>query len=92
MRLEAVFFDLYGTLLIYGDMTSGWSAWLKTLQHWLHELGLEIDAAALAKKCEGFFSRPAPAEVADGLTVYEGRLDEFARGLGLEVTPNELRH
>lgn len=92
MRFDAVFFDLYGTLLVYGDMTSAWSAWLATLHRWLGELGSKLDADELGRRCEGFFSRPAPVFVADGLTVYERRLHEFTRDLGLEATPDELRH
>lgn len=91
MRLDAVFFDLYGTLLIYGDMTSGWSAWLTALHRWLRELGSEVHHEELTRRCDGFFSWPAPVDVADGLTVYEGRLCEFAKGLGLDPHADELR-
>jgi hypothetical protein len=29
--VKGVFFDLYGTLLIYGDMERAWSAWFEAL-------------------------------------------------------------
>jgi len=91
MRFEAVFFDLYGTLLIYGDMTAAWSAWLTALHRSLEELELEIDSEELGRRCEGFFSRPAPIFVSDDLTVYERRLQEFVGDLGAQATPDQIR-
>ena len=91
MRFDAVFFDLYGTLLVYGDMTAAWSSWLRTLHRWLAELGLEIDSKELASRCEGFFSRPVPALGTDGLTVYERRLEELVWELGAEASDDQLQ-
>lgn len=91
MRFDGLFFDLYGTLLIYGDMTSAWSAWLTTLHRSLEEIGLEIDRKQLANRCDGFFSRPAPAFGSDGLTIYERRLEELFLELGLETRDEDLR-
>jgi HAD superfamily hydrolase (TIGR01509 family) len=92
MRCDAVFFDLYGTLLIYGDMTAAWSAWLAALHAWLEEAGVTLERHDLAERCQGFFSWPAPSRTADELTLYEQRLDEFARGLGLAATSDQLRN
>ena len=89
MRIDSVFFDLYGTLLIYGDMTAAWAAWLKTLHKGLKKLGLEMSRKKLARRCEGFFSRPAPPFDPDGLTIYERRLEDFTRELGLDPDPDE---
>ena len=91
MRFEGIFFDLYGTLLIYGDMTSAWSAWLTTLHRRLEALGLKIDSEDLANQCDGFFSRPAPALDPDGLTIYERRLEELVLELDLEANAEQLQ-
>jgi len=91
MRFDAVFFDLYGTLLVYGDMTTAWSAWLTALHRWLEDQGLQIDRQDLRARCDGFFSRPEPAFVSDGLTIYERRLQELANELGLEARASQLR-
>ena len=91
MRLDAVFFDLYGTLLIYGDMTTAWSAWLTALQRWLEDLGLVMSPQELGRRCEGFFSRPEPTLVSDGVTLYERRLQELAFELGLEAGPTQVQ-
>ena len=90
MRFEGLFFDLYGTLLIYGDMTAAWSGWLAELRQWLDDLGLQINIQDLAQRCDGFFSRPEPETCPDGLTVYENRLRELTTGLGLETTNGQL--
>ena len=91
MRYEAVFFDLYGTLLIYGDMTAAWAAWLQALHRWIGDLGQNMDPHNLARRCDGFFSRPAPTLVAADLTVYEARLQELVGELGIRATPDQLR-
>jgi HAD superfamily hydrolase (TIGR01549 family) len=91
MRFEAVFFDLYGTLLVYGDMTAAWSSWLRTLHRWFDMLGLDIDSKELATRCDGFFSRPPPELDPDGLTVYERRLEELVRELGAEASDEQLQ-
>lgn len=91
MRLEAVFFDLYGTLLVYGDMTAAWSAWLRALHEWLASLGVEVDLGELAGHCDGFFSRPAPMRLDNELTVYEGRLRDFVAELEVRTMAEDLR-
>lgn len=91
MRFDAVFFDLYGTLLIYGDMSAAWSAWLSALHGWLDELGLAIDRDKLARRCEGFFGWPAPSLANDGLTVYERRLRDLATDLRTETDRARLQ-
>ncbi len=91
MRYEAVFFDLYGTLLIYGDMTAAWSAWLTALHDWLTGLGVEIERRDLQRRCDGFFSWPAPASSDPRLTIYEQRLAEFAHGLSVHPSVEQLQ-
>ena len=90
MRYRGVLFDLYGTLLVYGDMVAAWSDWLRALERWLQRLGAGIDDDELAHRCEAFFSRPAPRRAADGLTLYEQRLQRLMIDLGLEVSRSTL--
>jgi hypothetical protein len=33
MSVQGFFFDLYGTLLIYGNMKKAWSDWLTAFYH-----------------------------------------------------------
>ena len=90
MTYQGVFFDLCGTLLIYGDMTAAWADWLSDLHSGLTNRGLSMSENELAQHCDGFFTDPAPPRQ-DGLTVFEGRLRKLGNGLGLTLTPQDLR-
>lgn len=84
MSFKGVFFDLYGTLLLYGDMLVAWFDWLSALYEQMTACGLSITKEAFAVQCDGFFEKPPP-ERDDGLTVYERRIESLAVGLGLEL-------
>ena len=90
IEIRGVFFDLYGTLLVYGDMPSAWAAWLSALRDWLREQGRAVDTVDLAHRCDGFFSRPEPTVNPDGLTVYENRIRELCSEVGLNPPKAEL--
>jgi putative hydrolase of the HAD superfamily len=91
MDIDAVFFDLYGTLLIYGDMDAAWTAWLQALHDRMSGLGVAIEAGELEKRCDGFFGRPEPDGNRGGLTVYEHRLKELCDELVIEAPLDEIR-
>jgi len=40
MSIQGIFFDLYGTLLVYGNMKKAWSDWLSAFYHLLEKQGL----------------------------------------------------
>jgi len=90
IEIRGVFFDLYGTLLVYGDMAGAWAAWLSALRNWLRDQGRDIDTFDLAHRCDGFFSRPEPALKPDGLTVYENRIQELCSELGIDPPREDL--
>ena len=87
---KGVFFDLYGTLLIYGDMESAWSVWFEILYAVFIKSNPKLSREELARQCEGFFSRPEPSATDNGLTVYERRLDGLARQLDQSLSPEDL--
>jgi HAD superfamily hydrolase (TIGR01549 family) len=89
--VDAVFFDLYGTLLVYRDMAAAWARWLDTLHLCFQACGVETDRGTLASRCDGFFSKPEPIERRDGSTVYERRLATVCEGFGFDATPAQLR-
>lgn len=91
MKHRGVFFDLYGTLLVYGDMRVAWSGWLDALHRQLTGYGLALAKNELAEQSDGFFSRPEPALTNDGLTVYERRLLVFCRELGFDISKTGIR-
>ncbi|MHC4777367.1 MAG: HAD family hydrolase, partial [Planctomycetota bacterium] len=78
---RAVFFDLFGTLLVYGDMKRAWEDWLDAFHGWALGEGFDISRDGFATSCEGFFDRPEPPR-REGLTVLEGRIHAFCLDLG----------
>ena len=82
MAFKGVFFDLYGTLLVFGDMHAAWEDWLSALHRCLSGHGLRISREKLAERCDGFFSRPEPP-AREGLTIFERRLCVLADELGI---------
>jgi HAD superfamily hydrolase (TIGR01509 family) len=82
--LRGVFFDLYGTLLLYGDMDRAWDSWLTALHQALAEQGSTLDREQLRRACDGLFSGPEPPPV-DGITLYERRLVELGKKFRLEL-------
>ena len=52
MTINGIFFDLYGTLLVYGNMDTAWSDWLKALHAQLRLRGLTRSIESLAKTCD----------------------------------------
>jgi len=81
--VKGVFFDLYGTLLVYGDMVSAWGAWLTAFHGVLGDAGLTLSREQLSARCEGFFARPEPSGNHSRLTLYEQRISDFCTELGL---------
>ena len=91
MAIRGVFFDLYGTLLEYGDIQAAWRDWLDTFHHCLCESGLRLSKEEFAPTCEGFFSREHRATSGDELTVYESRIKAHCDGLGLDISVPQIQ-
>lgn len=90
MRVRAVFFDLYGTLLEYGDMRAAWNAWLDAFHASLTRRGLVQSREAFALRCHRFFERPEPSALGNGLTAFERRIQALCYELGLAVEAGAL--
>jgi putative hydrolase of the HAD superfamily len=91
MAYKGVFFDLYGTLLIYGDPSSAWADWLSALHERLTQSGNAVTRALLASRCEGFFGKPAPPDQGDGFSIYERRINALCEELGVPADRSLLR-
>ncbi len=91
MKARGVFFDLYGTLLIYGDMKQAWADWLCLLHSGLKKHGLTAPLDEFAFKCDGFFSWDVPLSGDDGITVYERRLLRLCHAVGVTCPADALR-
>jgi len=91
MTYRGVFFDLFGTLLIYGDLSAAWSDWLSAIHQSLEEYGLSVSKTLLTSRCVGFFARPVPLSKDDGLSVLERRILALCSDLGLNVGPKAIQ-
>ncbi|MFX1299146.1 MAG: HAD family hydrolase [Promethearchaeota archaeon] len=90
MQVKGVFFDLYGTLMIYNDNAKAWADWISTFYKNLKNYGLTLSFESFANKCDGFFKKQAPPLKNDGLTTYERRIQRLCHELGLNLTNAEL--
>jgi putative hydrolase of the HAD superfamily len=91
MRVKGIFFDLYGTLMVYGNMKQAWSDWLSTFYDLLKRLGLNLPKDSFAHECDGFFSKVAPVGDENDLTELERRIKSLGRRLNLELDKDQLR-
>ena len=91
METTGVLFDLYGTLLEYGDMEAAWRAWFDALHGTLCDGGPAIDRDTLAHECEGVLGEPEPAATGANLTLYERRLEVLCRRVDLAADHALLR-
>jgi putative hydrolase of the HAD superfamily len=91
MKTQGFFFDLYGTLLVYGDMNQAWADWLETFYNRLNARGVSISRASFSRRCDGFFSAAPPASVDGQLTVLERRIQRLCTQLGHRIDTGELR-
>jgi putative hydrolase of the HAD superfamily len=89
-HVQGIFFDLYGTLLVYGDMQQAWSDWLATFYGLLKTHGLKIPKETFAQECDGFFSAREPAADENNLTALERRIDALCLQLNHKLGKKEL--
>jgi HAD superfamily hydrolase (TIGR01549 family) len=90
-KIKGVFFDLYGTIFIYGDMDSAWGAWFDATYAGLKTHGLTMDEESFDEECDGFFSRDFTAGTTKRpRTVYEARTENLCRRLGLKLKAAEI--
>ncbi|OGU55370.1 MAG: hypothetical protein A2V66_04145 [Ignavibacteria bacterium RBG_13_36_8] len=82
MQYKGIFFDLYGTLLIFGDMKAAWENWMTAYYNIIVERGFNISEENFIAQLDGFFSRLRPAVINPELTVYEHRLLEQNKKIG----------
>ena len=91
MTINGIFFDLYGTLLVYGNMDAAWSDWLKTLHAQLRSRGLTLSMESLAKTCDQFYSKSEPTPRQHNLTVFEQRIQNLCFDLELNLTAEDIK-
>ena len=91
MSIKGVFFDLFGTLLIYGDMSTAWYDWLSEFYICLKRHGLSITKETFAEHCDRFFDKEEPPKREDGLTIFERRIQALCSTLDVSMMVVEIK-
>lgn len=86
MKTRGVLFDLYGTLIVYGDMEKAWNGWFAEIYTAFRDSGLSLSAEAFRPYCVGFFEKPEPP-AQNGSSVVERRLQRLAGELDIDISP-----
>jgi putative hydrolase of the HAD superfamily len=91
MEIKGVFFDIYGTLLTYGDMSAAWADWLSAFYECLKGYGLKMSKESFSLHCYEFFGKPEPSSQNDSMTIFERRIQALCEDLGLELRRQEIQ-
>ena len=91
MTINGIFFDLYGTLLVYGNMDAAWSDWLNALHAQLRLRGFTRSIDSLAETCDQFYSKSEPTPRQHDLTVFEQRIQNLCFDLKLKLAAEDLK-
>ena len=91
MIINGIFFDLYGTLLVYGNMDIAWSDWLREFHGQLKLRGLTRSIESFAQTCDRFFGKDEPTPRQHNLTVFEQRIQNLCFDLQLSLTPRDIK-
>jgi HAD superfamily hydrolase (TIGR01509 family) len=89
--IRGVFFDLYGTLMVYGDMDAADRAWCENQHATLEDYGLALSVEEFRERAQGMFDASAPPVEEAGLTLAEQRMLAFYEELGLSVPVDTMR-
>ena len=82
--VSAVLFDLYGTLLTYGNMREAFAFWHRDLTTAIVEAGGHVSIQTVARNCDHFFSQIITGDLK--YTAYEERLFLLAKECGITPT------
>ena len=90
MTINGIFFDLYGTLLVYENMDAAWSDWLSEFHEQLSAHGLTLSVESFAKSCDQFFGKSEPTPRQHNMTVFEQRIQNLCSDLHLNLTSEDI--
>jgi putative hydrolase of the HAD superfamily len=91
LLLKGLFFDLCGTLLVYGDMDTAWEEWLETGYSFFKKSGLKLIHEEFQEACDGIFNKSEPSPENDGLTVYERRIKRLCLEVGHSMSVSQIQ-
>lgn len=88
--IRGIFFDLYGTILIFNNIEQSWKDWAVRYYNFLKPK-TDLSFEDFSKSCDGLFNRKIVKSPDSGLTTYETRLNNHCKELSISLTPAELK-
>ncbi|MFC1533171.1 HAD family hydrolase [Thermodesulfobacteriota bacterium] len=88
--IRGIFFDLYGTLFVYGDMEKAWADWLQHFHISLREHGLKLSKEDFSNECDRFFGKDEPTLDEKNLTVFEKRIKSLCSTLEIKICDKDI--
>ncbi len=84
--IRGVFFDLFGTLFIYGDMKKAWADWLHYFHSSMQDCGLAMSKNEFSIACDRFFGKEEPISNDTDMTVFEKRINALGFDLNINLS------
>jgi putative hydrolase of the HAD superfamily len=91
MKYKAVFFDIFGTLVIIEDMEAELDTWLECFYDCLKAHGLDIPRESFNEFCLHHIGQEPPPPGKDDLTIFERRIQAVFSSAGLRVSLADIR-
>ncbi len=88
--IKGVFFDLYGTLLIFNDIEQSWHDWAETFYVLIKDK-TNLSFEEFSKSSNSFMSRKVVKNISTGLTTYETRIRNHCDSLSIPLTNTDLK-
>jgi putative hydrolase of the HAD superfamily len=88
MVIKAIFFDLFGTLLVYNDFDSSHSIWTETFHKRIGKPN-GLSSVETASICNQILIATVQKEI--GLTTYETKIKQHFQRFKIEIPLSELR-
>lgn len=89
-NIRGVFFDLYGTLLIFNNIEKSWQDWAVTFYEFIKEK-THLSFEEFSKNSSGFMNREVVKDSSSGLSTYETRIKDHCASLSIPLTEPELK-
>jgi len=92
MGIKGIFFDLFGTLFIYGDFDSAWKDWRNSIYNNLISRGMKIGDNTFDGYCDNLFkSLNSSKKKNDKLTFYEQKIQNLTNLVGISTNEDGIR-
>jgi len=89
--VKGVFFDLYGTLFLFGDMKKAWADWLSLFHSHLQNFGLSLTLSEFSIECDQFLAKDEPLIEDKNLTLFEKRIRELTISQKINIPKSNIK-